>query len=154
MRRGLLDSNGDIEAAVERLKQHSWFLRRNHNKGRLHTPTHRIPSADLLRQRSIGTEPRPTAAEERHARPASPSKMRGTPQLRSPVSFPATFSHASRSAAASPCQKWSTPVSSIPALQLDAWQLDANRPSRLREAHGGGSQVHLTVYDLCPCFNW
>jgi hypothetical protein len=151
MRRGLLDLDGDIEAAVERLKEHSWFLRRN--KARAHAPSHRMPNAALLRQRSIGTEARPLDTDERGTAPASPSKMRNTQQLRPQLSFPVAFSHPSRSAAASPCQKWMTPVSSTPALQLDACQLDGNPSAARRKPNGEGSPVHLTVYDLCPCFN-
>jgi len=175
--RGLLDEGGDIDAAVQRQCQQSWFLRRNAstpNGPRTSSPE----TSWFLRRNQVALPPAPRAG--RNVTPAalrqrtsgyflnskgrvvvegraSPSKTRGlrtAPAEKSTLSGPATPLRRSASWLCGRVPEGRPAGPSPVPCGLPLAHSDGSVTALLpawREEEAGA--VFLTVYDLCPCWN-
>ena len=176
-RRGLLDEGGDIDAAVQRQCQQSWFLRRNASTP--NGPKTSSPETSwFLRRNQVALPPAPRAG--RNVTPAalrqrtsgyflnsrghvvvegrtSPSKTRGlrtAPVEKSTLSGPATPLRRSASWLSGRVPEGRPAAPSPVPCGLPPAHSDGGVTALLpawREEEAGAA--FLTVYDLCPCWN-
>jgi len=153
-RRGLLEADGDIGPALDRLRLRSWFMRRNsgfkHGGGRQQSgpkPACRTPNTDLLRQRCEPPRASPEACLAAAAASfgTSPSKLRGPPaslKLLPQSSLPAR----------SLCIEPLLPLAG--SCSFNSSDVETPRSANTPREKFADLTVYLTVYDLCHCWNW